>query len=155
MKKDIKVTYAGYKYAPELCNIFVNGKLYAKRGTQAAHDIAYMLITGKEKEATDKVKRQIRQEYKKPKYITIGFYKEGSKKDYFFTRQLYANKDNLNDKLFIYKEFKHFLQDQNATIQTHEVKTGDFIPGKHTAPATTTIIQEKADLKRPVIINLV
>ena len=106
MKKDIKVTYAGYKYAPELCNIFVNGKLYAKRGTQAAHDIAYMLITGKEKEATDKVKRQIRQEYKKPKYITIGFYKEGSKKDYFFTRQLYANKDNLNDKLFIYKEFK-------------------------------------------------
>ncbi len=154
MKRELNISYSGYKYAPELCNIFVNGKLYAKRGTQTAHDIAYMLITGKEKEAADTIKRQIRQEYKKPKYITIGFYKEGSKSDYIFTRQLYANKDNLNDKLFIYKEFKHFLQDQNATIQTHEVTTGNFIPGEK-APATTTIIQEKADLKRPVIINLI
>lgn len=155
MKHDIKVTYNGYKYAPELCNVFVNGKLYAQRGTQEAHDIAYLLIIGKEKEAADKIKRQMRAAYKKPQYITIGFYKEGSKRDYLFTRQLYANRDNLREKLFIYKEFKHFLEDQNALAQTHEVKTGDFIPGKPTPAATTEIIQEKADLKRPVIIKLV
>lgn len=154
MKHEIKLKYYGYKYAPESFNFFVNGKLYAAAYTPEAAALANLILQGKEKEARDKIKRELRASYKKPHYITIGFYKAGSKKDYFFTRQLYADNTSLNDKLFIYKEFKKFMENQNETIKTHEVKTGYFIPGQ-TTPATTEQIEEKADIKRPVIIHLI
>ena len=152
MKHDIKVTYSGYKYAPEQCAVYVNNRLYAKAGTQAAHDITCLLIAGKEKEAADKIKRAIRKAAKEPEYITIAFFEEGTKR-YFFTRQLYARRDNLPEVLNIYKEYKHYLQARNGIVNTYTVKSADFIPGQTSAP-TTQIIEEKADLNRPLIIHL-
>ncbi len=153
MKREkIKVTCTGYKYAPELCNIFVNGKLYAERGTQAAHDIAYLFITGHAKEAADTVKRQIRAAYKKPEYITIGFYGVDSN-DYYFTRQLYADRDNLHDVLNIYKQWKNFILQNNCIVKTYTTESGQIIPGQAAKPITKTI-EVKADIKKPLIIHL-
>lgn len=154
MKRAFNITYCGYKYAPEQCSVYVNNQLYAKAGTQAAHDITLLLIAGKQKEAADTVKRQIRKAAKKPAYITIGYYQEGSKSRYFFTRQLYARRDDLPEKLRIYKEYKHFLQDHDGIVNTYTVSTGAIIPGQNAAPETK-VITEKADLKRPVIIHLI
>lgn len=153
MKHEIKLSYNGYKYAPESFNFFVNGKLYAAAYTQEAAKLGYLIITGKEKEARDEIKRAIRKGYKKPEYITIGYYQEGSATRYFFTRQLYARRDNLQEKLRIYKEYKHFIEARNGIVNTYEVKSGQFVPGK-AAAAQTQIIEEKADLNRPIIIHL-
>lgn len=154
MKHEINISISGYKPAPESFTIFVNGKVYAPRGSQEAHDIALLYIAGKQKEAADTIKRNIRKGYKKPQYITIGFYQEGSATRYFFTRQLYARRDNLRDKLRIYKEYKHFLESNNYIVNTYQIKTGEIIPGKATAP-TAQVIEERADIKRPLIIKLV
>lgn len=154
MKHNLKLSYSGYKYAPESFTIFVNNRVYAQRGSQEAHNIAMLLIAGKEKEARDEIKRNIRKSYKKPQYITIGFFQEGSRSRYFFTRQLYARRDNLPEKLRIYKEYKRFIESNNCIVNTYEVKAGDFIPGQPAKPKTT-IIKEKADIKRPIIIHLV
>ena len=154
MKHEINIKYSGYKYAPESFNFFVNGKLYAPCYTQEAAALAMLIIQGKEKEAADTIKRNIRKGYKKPHYVTIGYFQEGSKSRYFFTRQLYADSNNLTDKLRIYKEYRHFLQSQNCIVNTYEVNAGEVAPGK-AAAATTTIIEEKADLNRPIIIHLI
>ena len=113
-----------------------------------------LYILGKEKEAADKIKKQIRASYKKPEYITIGYMQEGSKSRYFFTRQLKARRDDLPEKLRIYKEYKSFLQSNNFIVNTYEVNTADVIPGK-AAAATTKVIKEKADPHRPIIIKFV
>lgn len=154
MKHEINISYNGYKYAPESFTFCVNGKVYAPRYSQAAHDLAMLVIQGKEKEARDEIKRSIRRDYKKPQYLTIGFYQEGSKTRYFFTRQLYARRDDLTDKLRIYKEYKHFLESNNCIVSTYEIKAGEFIPGQESA-AKAERINEKADIKRPLIIKLV
>jgi hypothetical protein len=154
MKHEINISYNGYKYAPESFTFFVNGKLYAPRYSQAAHDLAMLVIQGKEKEARDKIKRDIRRSHKEPQYITIGFFEEGSKTRYFFTRQLYARRDDLRDKLRIYKEYKHFLESNNCIVNTYEVNAGEVKPGQISAPETTKI-EERADVKRPLIIKLI
>ena len=153
MKRDFNITYCGYKYAPEQCSVFLNNRLYAKAGTQAAHDITLLLIAGKEKEAADTVKRQIMKAAKKPEYITIGFFEEGTRR-YFFTRQLIARRDDLPEKLRIYKEYKHFLQDHDSIVNTYIIEAGKITPEGIPAPETK-VITEKADLKRPVIIHLI
>ena len=154
MKHEINIFYNGYKYAPESFTFFVNGKLYAGRHTEEAAALANLIIQGKEKEAADMIKRNIRKGYKKPQYMTIGFYQEGSKTRYFFTRQLYARRDDLRDKLRIYKEYKHFLESNDCIVNTYEVNAGEVKPGQISAPETT-IIEERADVKRPLIIKLI
>ena len=154
MKHDFNISYNGYKYAPESFTFFVNGKVYAAAYTQEAAKLGYLIITGKEKEARDTIKRQIRADYKKPQYLTIGFYQEGSASRYFYTRQLYARRDDLRDKLRIYKEWKHFIESQNCVLNTYEINAGEFIPGQKAAPKKQ-LIEERADLKRPLIIKLI
>ena len=154
MKHNIKLSYSGYKYAPETFNFFVNGKLYAAAHTPEAAALANLIIQGKEKEARDEIKRAIRKGYKKPEYITIGYYQEGSATRYFFTRQLYARRDDLLDKLRIYKEYKHFLESNNCIVNTYEVNAGEVTPGHISAPKTQ-LIEERADVKRPLIIKLI
>ena len=154
MKHEINITYSGYKYAPESFTFYVNGKVYAPRHSQAAHNLAMLIIQGKEKEARDEIKRDIRRSYKEPEYITIGFFEEGNTGRYFFTRQLRARRDDLKQKLYIYKEWKHYIESKNCILNTYEVKAGEFIPGKPAA-THTQVIEEKADLKRPVIIKLI
>ena len=152
--KHFNISYNGYKYAPETFNIFVNGKLYAGRHTEEAAALANLIIQGKEKEAADMIKRNIRKGYKEPEYITIGFYQEGSPSRYFFTRQLYARRDDLTDKLRIYKEYKHFLESNNCIVNTYEVNAGEVKPGQISAPKKQTF-EERADVKRPLIIKLI
>lgn len=154
MKHEINITYSGYKYAPELFTFYVNGKVYAPRHSEKAAKLGYLVITGKEKEARDEIKRDIRRSHKEPQYLTIGFYQEGSKTRYFFTRQLYARRDDLTDKLRIYKEYKHFLESNNCIVNTYEVNAGEVKPGNISAPKKQ-IIEERADVKRPLLIKLI
>ena len=153
MKHELKISYSGYKYAPESFSFCVNGKLYAAAHTPEAAALANLIIQGKEKEARDKIKKALRADYKKPEYITIGFYQEGSASRYFFTRQLYARRDDISDKLRIYKEYKQYIESRSGIVNTYEIKSGQFIPGKAAAPAAT-VIEEKADISRPIIIHL-
>lgn len=49
----MKITYRVHRYAPEQSMFFVNEKLYAPMHSQLAHDLGYLVITGKVKEAED------------------------------------------------------------------------------------------------------
>lgn len=153
MKHKLIIGYQGYKYSPESFIFSVNGNRF-NLSDNLRSTCAMAIISGNEKKAEDIIKREYRQTLKKTKYITIGFYKEGSKKDYFFTRQLYADKSSLSDKLRIYKEFKSYVLKQDCILNTVEVATGHFKPGVTDTP-DIEVIKEKADINRPVVIKLV
>ena len=149
----MKITYRIYKYAPEQSVFFVNGKVYAPMYSQLAHDLGYLVITGKAKEAEDMIKRDIRKKAKENRRCTIGFFEKGTKR-YFYTSQLSADDNDLQDKLRVYKEWKRFVESKNCVMATHEISEGSFIPGSK-SKAEIRFTEDVADIKRPVKIYLV
>ncbi len=152
MKYQIEIS--GYRYAPEQTRIKVYGKPFANMDmrSQLAHDAGYLLICGKEKEAFDLVKKEIRKLFKKKNYVTIGFMEEG-KNLYHFTKQLMADNEDLGDKLRVFKEFKRFCQSQNCKLKTVQVTSFDVTP-YGTGNRKTEELISRVDLNRPVKIKL-
>lgn len=146
----MKITYRVYRYAPEQSVFFVDGKLYAPMYSQLAHDLGYLVITGKGKEAEDMIKRDIRKKAKENRRCTIGFFEKGTKR-YFYTSQLSADDNDLKDKLRVYKEWKRFVESKNCIMATHEISEGSFVPGSK-SKAETRFTEDLADLTRPVKI---
>ena len=146
----MKITYRIYKYAPEQSVFFVDGKIYAPMYSQLAHDLGYLVITGKAKEAEDMIKRDIRKKAKENRRCTIGFFEKGTKR-YFYTSQLSADDNDLQDKLRVYKEWKRFIESKNCIMATHEISEGSFIPGQKTS-SERHLTEDIADLSRPVKI---
>ncbi len=151
--ENINVTYRVYKYAPEQSRFWVNGRIYAKEYSQLAHDLGYLIVTGREKEAVDMIKRDIRKKRAEKRRCTFGFFEKGTRR-YFYTQQLIADDDSLAEKLSVYKEWKRYCESQNCVMAVHEVTEGSFIPGQK-SDAKSHIVEEVADLTRPVKIYLV
>lgn len=153
-RKHEEFTYSGYKYSPESFRFYMNGK-YINLDAQSAHDIACMVISGRKKEAEDTLKRILRNAEKETNdYICIGFYGVNSD-TYYFTQDLKCNKNNLQDKLHAYKEWKRYIKSKNCDLSTHTVTSGLLTPdGKMTKEREENVL-DKVDLSRPCIIRLV
>lgn len=149
-----KVSWTGYKYAPESFLFFLNGKnLYltdVERFTVMPNSVI-------DKHTKDRLIQVIRQRRKNQRRkVTFGFWEEGYKekqKDrrFFYTRQLEAYDDDFSDKLRIYKEWKHYLEERDGIVSTHEVTSGKIIPGQKSKTKTMKT-QDKADLTAPLKI---
>jgi len=135
----MKISYYGHKYAPESLTIEINNKKYEPSNT----NIKTLICCGNLKEAIPLLKREYRQTQNKNKFITFCFFAENSK-DYYFCRQLVANNNNLMDKLRIYKELKHHLQENPPR---YTVESGKLIPGATEAPEKK-IINVNIDFKK-------
>ncbi len=150
MKFDIK--YAVNRYAPEQSTFLVNGKIYAPRYSQLAHDLGCLIIEGKRKEAEDIIKRDIRKQLKAKRTCTIGFYEKDNNR-VFYTTQLTAPEDDLQGKLQIFKEWKSYCESKNCIMATHEISEGSFIPGKK-SQGKSRYSEDVVDLRKPVKIYL-
>ena len=151
MKLD--VTYRVYRYAPEQSVFWVNGKVFAPMWSQLAHDLGYLVICGKAKEAEDRIKREYRKSLNERRKCTIGFFERGTNR-YFYTSQLYAYDDDLQDKLRVYKEWKRYVKSRNCLMNVNEITEGEFIPGQK-GKAKSRFTEDVADLNRPVKIYLI
>lgn len=150
MKFDIK--YAVNRYAPEQSTFLVNGKIYAPRYSQLAHDLGCLIIEGKKKEAEDIIKRDIRKQLREKRTCTIGFFEKDNNR-IFYTTQLRATEDDLNEKLRIFKEWKRYCESKNCILATHEISEGSFIPGKK-SKVQSHYSEDVVDLRRPVKVYL-
>ena len=150
MKFDIK--YAINRYAPEQSTFLVNGKIYAPRYSQLAHDLGCLIIEGKKKEAEDIIKRDIRKQLREKRTCTIGFFEKDNNR-IFYTTQLRATEDDLNEKLRIFKEWKRYCESKNCILATHEISEGSFIPGKK-SKVQSHYSEDVVDLRRPVKVYL-
>ena len=153
-RKHEKFTYSyGWKLAPEQWYFGWNGKpIQLDASTRS--QVAMLMISGKETEAEAILKRLLRKQEKEDSYICIGFYTEDGK-DYYFTQDLKCRRDNLQDKLYAFKEWKRYIEAREGCLSTHTVTTGYLAPdgkmteGKEEAP------HNRIDLKKPCIIRLV
>lgn len=150
MARGIKITYKVHRYAPEQSTFWVNGIVFAPMWSQLAHDLGYLVVCGKRKEAEDRIIREIRKERLKRRQVSFGFFKNGSK-EYMFTRQLVAYDDDFEEKLRIYKEWKRYCKARDCDLATHEITSGEFaINGM-----INTVTEEShdiVDLTRPIKI---
>lgn len=151
MRKHDKFTYTyGWKTAPEQWNFYHNGKLI-----ELDHDIrnnlACLCLAGKVTEAENELKRIIRKrQTENNKYATIGFYGAEHNKEYYFTKQLLARKNNLHDMLQVYKDWKNYLLNLNCQLPAVTVGKLDGMGRtieKHTEYNTI-------DINRGLIVNV-
>jgi hypothetical protein len=149
----MKITFRVYRYAPEQSIFWVNGRVYAPMYSQLAHDLGCLVVEGRVKEAEDMIKRDIRKKNKESRRCTIGFFEKDTKR-YFYTSQLVASDNDLQDKLRVYKEWKHFVESKNCVMGTHEISEGSFIPEQKSS-AQKRMTEDIADLSRPIKIYLV
>lgn len=154
MAKGINIDYRVHKYAPEQSVFWVNGKVFAPMWSELAHDLGYLVVCGKRKEAEDRIIREVRKKRLKRRRVSFGFFKANGSKQYMFTSQLIAYDDDLEDKLRIYKEWKRYCKARNCDLATHEITSGEFtINGM-----INTVTEEShdvVDLTRPIKIRWV
>ena len=146
MKKNtIQIRYRVNEYAPETFGCSVNGKRFM------IEDPSYygrLVISGKGKEARDEIKREVRKRRKQRRRVTFGFYGKGNNR-FFYTRELGAYDDDLDDKLRIYKLWKQFCESKNCDLATTIITEGSVTPngkGKVTQRESSDIV----DLSRPI-----
>ena len=145
----------GWKTAPEQWRFYYNEK-YIPLDNNTRNSLACMCLSGKIKEAEDELKRLLRKEEKKPHdLITFGFYGKNSK-DFYYTKQLLAHRTDLQEKLRIYKEWKHYIVDNcDGRLQPFTVTTGYITPyGSEKAEEEDTSVEIDTN-RHGVIIRIV
>ena len=121
MNKNIKYSYSCYRYAPEsfsasvtIGNITKKFELdYDEKST-----LGQLAICKGSKATIDELKRIHRKQYKKKNYnVCYGVYELENNKRYHYIGQLTANKYNIQQKLYIYKEVKKYFESLNWEIK--------------------------------------
>lgn len=152
-RKHDKFSYNyGWRTAPEQWNFYWNNKLI-RLDHNTRSEVALLMLSGKETEAEAILKRLLRKQEKEDSYICIGFFGVNSNQ-YYFTQQLKCSRNDMQGKLYSYKEWKHYIQSKDCDLSTYEVTSGYFIPnGKMTGKKEE--VHNKIDLNRPVFIRLI
>ena len=153
-RKHEHFSWCGYKYAPESFKFFLNGKkIYLSDDMTST--LGCLVIAGKKKEVTDKLKRLLRADEKKPQIVgnCIIFFKEDSN-EFYYTKDLQYHTGDLQEALRCYKKWKHYILDRNCMLETgYTVEEGDFEPFGNNIPKRKAIIS-KVDLKRAGFVRL-
>lgn len=143
-RKHENFTYSyNYKTAPEQWCFYYNGN-YIPLDSEYRNRLVILCLSGKRKEAEDELKRLLRKEEKEiHNYVTYGFYGKNSN-NFYFSKQLKAHDNNINEKLFVYREFKKYIEERNGYLQPFIVTTGYVTPNGN----------EKIKMDKGVLIDL-
>ena len=151
-KEKEKYAYVGYKNAPESINFTLNGKLL-ELPEEVRSNLAYLAVCGRHKEVTDGLKRFVRKERRTAaiSYVTYGFY-EVDGNQFYYTKDLLARPYDLQDRVRVYKNWKHYLKDNDCIATYYTVEEGTVAPGITSKPAVSAQAM-RVDLNRPVRIR--
>lgn len=153
-RKHDKFSYTyGWKTAPEQWNFYWNNKLIQLDSDMRSR-VACLMLEGKENEAESILKRILRKQEKEDSYICIGFYGVCNSQ-YYFTQQLKCKRNDMQDKLYAYKEWKRYIQSKNCDLSTHTVTSGYLTPDGKMTEGRTEETHNIVDIKRSVIIRLI
>lgn len=153
-RKHEKFSYNyGWRTAPEQWSFFWNNKLI-QIDDDTRSTIVCLMLAGKETEAEAILKRMLRKQEKEESYICIGFFGKNSR-IFYFTRQLKCKRNNLQGKLYAYKEWKRYIQSKDGYLSTYTVTSGYLTPDGKMVKGKMEERHNKVDLDRPVIIRLV
>lgn len=126
MKRE-RITWSGYKYAPESIKATCNGK---KIDAQQ-NCIAMQICCGNTAGAIEEIKRQYRKGNKKEKRYTYAFFGKGTRQFYYIAYLNFTESADIAERLYNYKELKHHLQDNPFEIIT---ESGHITPDGATTP---------------------
>lgn len=149
MRKHENFAWSGCKYAPESFRFLLNGKPFYMPEAERSR-IAYLVACGRYETALDELKRALRKKEKSSQIVgkCICFFKEGSDREFYYTRQLMYDPANLQDALRCFKEWKRYIQNKHCVLETgFEVTTGEFVPFGETK-AQYKVIKNTVDLSR-------
>ena len=154
-----------YKYAPESFKAFfikgyIQHKHYKEKITiEISLDYNERSECGNAycchgvKAAMDVLKRVLRKQERNEKhYVTYGNFYVDNPKQYAFTHDLEVP-DDLQHRLYAYKEWKDFLKRTNYIARTIRMQEGQFNPFENNKAVKETIIEEKIDPNRRVKIH--
>lgn len=144
-KNNIQIHYSCNQYAPETFCCSVNGK---RLELEYPSSLGHLVICGKGKEARDEIKRIVRRNRKQRRRVTFGFYGKGNKR-FYYTRELGAYDDDLQDKLRIYKLWKEYCLSRDCDLATTIITEGSVTPdgiSKTKQRKSSDIV----DLSRPI-----
>lgn len=142
---NIQIRYSCNEYASETFYCSVNGKRFV---TEDPSYFGYLVISGKGKEARDEIKREIRKRRKQRRRVTFGFFGKGNNR-FFYTRELEAYDDDLEDKLRIYKLWKAYCLSKDCDLATTIITEGSITPdGKSKVKQRES--SDIVDLSRPI-----
>lgn len=144
----------GWRTAPEQWSFFLNGK-YLPLNSDTRNTLACMCLNGNVKGAEDKLKRYLRKIEKKDTYwYSICFFKEGSKDEFYYTKELLYRQGKLQDALHCYKTWKHYIQKKNCMLDVgYEVTEGEFKPFEDSKVEKRAVVK-KVDLNHPGRVRL-
>ena len=107
-RKHDKFSYNyGWSTAPEQWSFYWNNKLI-QLDYSTHSEVALLMISGKKTEAEAMLKRLLRKQEKEDSYICIGFFGVNSNQ-YYFTQTLKCSRNDMQGKLYSYKEWKHYI----------------------------------------------
>ena len=111
-----------WRTALEQWNFFYNGKRI-DLDTDTRNNLACLCISGKIKEAEDMLKRMLRKEEKQDRVQKhcIAFFEVDSDR-FYYTQDLAYDKNDLQDALRCYKEWKQYILSKGCELKT-EFKT--------------------------------
>ena len=144
MSKDYNIQYSMYKYAPESFRCRINGKLIEFDDASTLGE----LVWKGHKAVVDEIKRRIRKWRKERRRVTFGFYGKGNNR-YFYTRELGAYDDDLQDKLRIYKLWKEYCLSRDCDLATTIITEGTITPDGESKPKERES-SDIVDLGRPI-----
>ena len=126
-----RIKYSCYRYAPETTRVTVNGESLDVSGTS----IPTMICCGNKDKAIEEIKRLFRKEKKKETRYVYAFFEKGGKKFHYISALNFHESDGINEKLYCYKELKHYLMNNPLIIN---VESGHITPYGTTKPQTKT-----------------
>lgn len=142
------ITISYYRYAPESFKVYFN-RARINLNPEEINRCGRICCCKGMNEALEEVKRIIRNKVKnKKEFCTIGFRNLDNNSDYFYTKQLIANRNNLREKLRVYKEFKEYLLQKDCKIAS--VTTTKL--GAGYKEESQKVEYSHVDINKPVII---
>lgn len=151
-KEYARFTYSGYRYSPESFKFYCNNKPI-NLDHQTTSNLACMVISGRKQDAESELKHLLRRQEKQAEdYICFGFYDRDD--NYYFTKDLKCRRNSLQDKLYAYKQWKHYIQSNNNRLYQATVTSGYLTPY---GMVEKEVVESYADIdiNKPVIIRLV
>lgn len=139
---NIQIRYRCNEYMPESFCCLVNGKRFV------ADNLGCLVICGKGKEVRDEIKRIVRRNRKQRRRVTFGFFGKGNNR-FYYTRDLGAYDDDLQDKLRIYKLWKEYCLSRDCDLATTIITEGTITPDGESKPKERES-SDIVDLGRPI-----
>lgn len=139
-----RISANGYKYAPESIRINVNGQNIESTAAK------YNFCCGRIEEAKAEAKKEYRRKNKTPRKYVFAFPTDTSEFYYIYALN-FTEADDIQTRLYCYKELKHYLQ-KNPPIITTE--SGHFTPNGSTKPETIRTDGKKINYKKLLKIRI-